>query len=107
MSAALNARLARLEAAAPSKPQRSITCYPFNPSWHGANCHQTVQEVAQGVLRIQSNYRPEQLQVAYTSRPELEAWLALPAQSDALQCIYVVVTPEQVRSTLERLDAEI
>lgn len=107
MSSALNARLAKLEGAQPQTPLRSIVCYPFNPSWHGANCHQTVQEVAQGVLLIQSNYRPEQLQVAYKSRPELDQWLQLPAQAAALKCIYTILSPEFVANTLAKLEAQI
>lgn len=102
MSAALNARLARLESAQPQTPQRSIVCMPFNEKWHGHG-----ELVAAGVYRVADRYRAGDWQVAYTDRAQLDAWLALPAQSDAMQCVYVVVTPEKVRNTLAKLDSEI
>jgi hypothetical protein len=102
MSAALNARLAKLESAQPQTPQRSIVCMPFNEKWHGHGV-----EVFAGVFRVEDRYRAGDWQVAYSDRAQLDAWLAQPAQSDAMKVIYKVITAEQVRTTLERLDAEI
>lgn len=101
MSAALSSRLKKLEAAAPSKPQRSIVCMPYRTDWHGHGV-----EVFAGVYRVEDRYRAGDMQIAYSDRAQLDTWLQLPEQADALTVVYTIVTPEILRSTLERLDTE-
>lgn len=100
--ATLNNRLATLERARPQKPLRSITCMPFDQRLHGHG-----ELVADGVYRVEDRYRVGDWQVAYSDRAQLDAWLQQPEQADAIRCIYTIVTPEKVRDTLAKIEAEI
>ncbi len=103
----LKNRLASLENARPAKPKKWITCFPFNESWHGASCHQTVEEVAPGILLLESRYRPGNREIAYHDRDQLDQWLGLPEQVNDLKCVYRILTPEFIADTLAKVEAQI
>lgn len=104
---ALSNRLASLEKARPTKPKNWITCFPYDPSWHGANCHQHVEEIAPGILLLESRYRPGNREIAYHDRAALDQWLGLPDQANDLKCVYRIFTPEFIAATLAKVESEI
>ena len=102
MNVSIKKRVQALEkqSAAKAVPQFGWTCIPlwFDP-------HFSLEEISPGIWKDRNAWGYGKRSVMYSSREQLDVWLALPEQANKRHTIYHIVTAEECAKVLADIES--